>query len=104
MSAHSLLHDLANAAASSIKDPGDAGTIKLEGRSLGVCEIVTTGSQTRTLPAPVRSGQWVSLQAKTMAGAATITITGGINPNGDTTFVLTNAGDFIVLLSVRTAA
>lgn len=104
MSAHSLLRDLSEAQGSPIGDPGSGGTILLRDRSFGFCELVSAGAESRTLPAPTRSGQWVVVSAKTAVGAITLTVTGGYNPNGSTNFTLDAAGEFIVLCSVRTAA
>lgn len=104
MSAYSLLHDLYNAQSSPIKDPGASGTIKLEGRSGGHVELVSTGAESRTLPAPVDSGIFVGLSMKTDGGDITLTVTGGLNEDGDTTFTFDDAGQFLLLMSIRTAA
>ena len=104
MSAHSLLRELYTAQSKPIKDPGASGTIKLEGRSFGCCELVSATAESRTLPAPTASGVWVLLQFKTDGGDITLTVTGGFNEDGDTTFTFDDPGQYLLLVSVRTAA
>lgn len=104
MSAHSLLRELFEAESSPVKDPGASGTIKLEGRSHGHCELVSGTSESRTLPAPTASGIWFAASMKTDGGDITLTVTGGFNEDGDTSLTFSDAGQFYVFMSVRTAA
>lgn len=105
MSRHNVLEELGVAANSNIiKDPGNAGNILLQGRSLGVCELVSAGAETRTLPRPTAVGQRALISMITDAGDITLTVTGGINEDGDTTFTFSDPGQFLDLVSIRTVS
>lgn len=105
MSRHNVLEELGVAANSNIiKDPGSAGTILLQGRSLGICELVSAGAEARTLPRPTAVGQRAILSFITDGGDITLTVTGGINEDGDTTFTFSDPGQFLDLVSIRTVS
>lgn len=86
-------HSLANF---KIDDPGASGTIS--GRNSGYVDIVTAGAESRTVDTPVRGGLELTLNGKTLAGAATIAVTNYIGT--DDSLVLSTNGDCIVLKSV----
>lgn len=99
MSVHNILNKLADAAFV-IVDPGDAGTIAI--RQWGsVCNIVTAAAETRTLAQPTRSGILAMLNLDTDGGDCVITVTGGFNQTADTSVTLADAGDWILVLSVK---
>lgn len=103
MSAHNLLEELGEAQSLfSIVDPGASGTIKANGRSFAICNIATAAAESRTLPAPEAAGQYITLAMATDGGDCTITITGGWNEAGDTSYVFTDPGQFLLLTSVVT--
>ncbi len=81
------------------KDPGNAGTITVD-RTPCCVSLVSAGAETRTLAAPTRIGAEVVLGMKTDAGDITVTVTGGYNEDGDTTFVFSDPGQFIKLEAI----
>ena len=101
MSAHNLpsaLHD----ARAEIVDPGASGVIVV-GKGNAICNLVSATTETRTLSRPTAAGVFFTLHHRTAAGDITVTVTGGLNEDGDTTFVLSDAGQFITLLSIETS-
>lgn len=83
-----------------IPDPGNAATITVA-RNPSVVKIVSAGAETRTLSRPTKSGIQLLVQAKTIGGTVTVTVTGGYNTAGDTTFTLTATGQFYKFESVE---
>lgn len=84
-------------------DPGNAGSIYVD-RSPCLCEMVSAGAETRTMARPTKSGAIISVYAKTVGGTITLTVTGGFNQAGDTTFAFTAVGQFAVFQSFVTTA
>jgi hypothetical protein len=84
-----------------IKDPGNAGTISVD-KSPSVCNLVSAGAETRTLARPTREGAIVSLHHRTDGGDITVTITGGYDEEGTTTFTFTDPGQFLMLQGFTT--
>lgn len=82
-----------------IEDPGDAKTIYCDLWG-GLCSVVTTAAETRTLAQPQKAGAMVVVCLKTDGGDLTLTVTGGYNQAGDTSITLNTAGDFVALYSV----
>ena len=108
MSAHRTLKDLFKAFTTGIgpgilQDPGNAGTITVEHYGQ-VCEMTSTGVETRTKSRPDRPGIPFYLRLYTDGGDVTVTFTGGINAEGDTSAVFADAGDFMQLVSVQASA
>lgn len=101
MSAAKVLHDIFQA--DQYKDPGASGSITVD-RSPCYVALVSAAAETRTLKAPLRAGAIVTLAMKTDGGDITLTVTGGLNETGDTTFVFSDAGQFIQLTSVESAS
>lgn len=94
MSASQVLFEIQNAP-NKITDPGDAGTITVD-RALATVDLVSATAETRTLGRPVREGSIVSLHHLTDGGDITLTVTGGYNVNGDTTFTFSAVGQYAV--------
>ena len=101
MDSHNIgkgLHD----ASTTIKDPGDSGTIVVS-KSLGVCNLVSAAAETRTLSRPTEYGVVATLHMQTDGGDITLTVTGGYNENGDTTFTFSDVGQFAIFQSFETS-
>ena len=107
MTAHRVLQDLAKSTELDLLDPGDAGTIELD-RSMGVCSVVTAGSETRKIGSPQRTGVIITVCLKTDGGDLAITGKGGEILNSgsgtDTTATMADAGDSLTLISVSKGA
>lgn len=88
--------------ANQVADPGNAGTIVVD-RSPGVCNLVSAAAETRTLGRPTRAGCIFTLYHRTDGGDITLTITGGYNEDGETTFVFSDPGQFLMLQSFETS-
>lgn len=76
-----------------IADPGASGTIVVD-RQFGVVPLVTATAESRTLPRPLRTGIEITVYMLTDGGDCTLTVTGGYNEDGDTTFTFDDAGEF----------
>jgi hypothetical protein len=96
MSAHKVLFDIFRA--SEVPDPGDAETLTVD-RSPMVVPLVSAGAETRTLARPNRMGAIVTLFMKTDGGDITLTVTGGYNEDGDTTFTFDDPGEFAMFVA-----
>lgn len=79
-------------------DPGDAGTI-YDDRLIQYVQLVSTAAQTRTLARPRKLGVMMVLHMKTDGGDITLTVTGGFNLAGLTTYTFTDAGQIAVFVS-----
>lgn len=89
MSAHNTLQEIH--AASPMRDPGSGGTITID-RSPATVLLVSAAAETRTLARPTRAGAIALLVMKTDGGDITLTVTGGYNLAGATTYTFTDAG------------
>lgn len=94
MNAHNILQTIFRGAVA--LDPGNAGTINVD-RSPHVVGIVSATSETRTLARPTTLLSEAFIYMKTDGGDVTLTITGGYNEDGDTTFLFDDPGEFIHL-------
>ena len=107
MTAHRVLQDMAKSTELDLLDPGDAGTIELH-RSMGVCSVVTAGSETRKIGSPQRTGVIITGCLKTDGGDLAITGKGGeiLNSGSGTeaTATMADAGDTLTLISVSKGA
>ena len=108
MSAHRTLKDLYRAFIPNIgpgilQDPGDGGTIEpdMYGQT---CEMTSATTETRILERPNRSGIPFVLRLYSDGGTVTLTVTGGMNPDGDTEATFADAGDFLSFISVKASA
>lgn len=86
----------------SMPDPGNGGTIRVS-QDLQICEMVSTGAETRTLAAPTKSGIRFVLRLMTDGGDVVVTAPEGLNPDGDTVATFADASDILQLMSVATA-
>lgn len=101
MSAHNIKTE--NYFAPEQVDPGASGTILVD-KSPYVVGLASTGAESRTLAAPLRAGIRALLYMKTDGGDITLTITNGINEDGDTTFTFSDPGQFLELIAVYESA
>ena len=84
-------------------DPGDAGTIEIEGYG-AIVELVSTAAETRTLNPPVKAGILATIRMKTDGGDITMTATETLNVAANNTAVFADVGDQLVLLSVSASS
>ena len=98
MSGHRITADLLKAD-TALLDPGDTGKLRAEDW-VNVFELVSAGTEARTLANPVKSGQILIITLKTHAGTLTITADTGYNKDGDTTLAFDAALETILLVSV----
>lgn len=101
MSAHNILNDMNSAEVREV-DPGNAGVLTVT-KWFQQYNLISAGAETRTLPAPVKTGQMVCLAHKTDGGDITVTVTGGYDELGTTAFVLSDPGQFGLFMSIDDA-
>lgn len=105
MSAHRTLADIFRAFDSvgpgRLGDPGDTKTITVDTLWGSICHVTTETTETRTLDQPTRPGILAAVVLDVDGGDLTLTVTGGYNTNGDTSIVMGDAGDFIVVYSIE---
>lgn len=99
---HNIHHTLYRNAAR-MKDPGNAGTIRVT-EDLQICEMVSTAAETRTLAAPTKSGIRFVLRLMTDGGDVVVTAENGFNVTGETAARFADASDLLSLISVEYAA
>lgn len=102
MSAHNVPVWLHHAEALT-PDPGASGTITVD-KSPSICPLVSAGAETRTLARPTRIGVQLMLHFVTDGGNITLTVTGGFNEDGDTTFTFSDPGQWAFFISCQSAA
>ena len=95
---HRIHHDLYRAP-KGMSDPGNAKTI-LVTEDLQICEMVSTGTETRTLANPTKAGIRFVLRMLTDGGDITVTAANGLNVTGNTAAVFADVGDLLSLVSV----
>lgn len=100
MSGHRIPYDLFSQQNKAIKDPGSAGTIRVD-RDLAHVALVSAGAEARTLAVPTQANLRMLIYAKTLVGNVTLTITSGGDEAGDTSFVFTATGQYLNLVSVE---
>lgn len=101
MSAHKVGFDLY--AADPMDDPGASGTITVD-RSPAYVPLNSATAESRTLARPTRAGAIVTIAMRVDGGDITLTVTGGYNEDGDTTFTLSDPGQFITLVACEIAS
>lgn len=101
MDPHNIHHKFYNAD-KVMKDPGASGTIRVT-EDLQICEMVSTGAETRTLAAPTKSGIRFVLRMKTDGGDIVVTTPNGFNNAGESIATFGDASDLLNLISVETA-
>ena len=93
------LADLMKAASNVITDPGNAGAIPVTKN--GVCKLVTTGAETRTVADATAAGQILVLGMKTDGGDCVVTFASPYNQIGGTVVTFNDAGDFAVFVAIE---
>lgn len=96
MAGHKVLFDIHRA--EQALDRGNASTIICD-RSPMYVGLISAGAETRTLGRPTNVGEIITLVHKTDGGDITLTVTGGYNENGDTTFTFSDPGQFAMFVS-----
>lgn len=96
MSVKNIMRQLASNP--TMADPGASGTITVT-QSPVTCLLASAAAETRTLARPTKSGMILTLVMQTDGGNITLTVTGGYNENGDTTFSFTDPGQFVQFIS-----
>lgn len=101
---HRVHHDLYRGP-KILKDPGNAGIIRVNA-DLQVCELTTGASgETRTLANPTKPGIRFHLRLLTDGGGdAVVTASNGLNAALDTVATLADAGDYLEMVSVTLVA
>ena len=94
---------LGKLANNTIADPGNT-TKAIPVTASGICEIVTTGAETRTIAAPTFAGQVIVINMITDGGDCVITASAAINATGNNTMTFGEVGDVIGLVGRKTAA
>lgn len=79
-------------------DPGDTKSIYVD-RSPITVPLVSAAAEVRTLARPTRENAIVAIYCRTYAGDITLTVTGGYNVTGDTTFVFGAAKHWAIFQS-----
>ncbi len=102
MSAHNVTVDLFHAE-SITADPGASGVITVD-ESPTICHLTSATTETRTLARPTRQGAEVFIHMQTDGGDVTLTVTGGYNETGNTTFVFSDPGQWILLKACQSSA
>ena len=85
-----------------LTDPGNGKTIRPR-KDLLICEMVSTGAETRTLEDPVKAGIRLILRMLTDGGDIVVSCTNGFNNAGESKATFNDASDLLSLLSVETA-
>ena len=102
MSAHNAFRSMSHPGADvQVKDPGASGAIS-NSRS-GICFLTTAAAETRTLAAPTHAGLMLGLNLMTDGGNCVVTVAGAatVLDGTNNTITLNDAGDFILLMSVK---
>jgi len=102
MDAHNLSSNLYKGT-TYMPDPGSGNSIYVD-KSPIVCNLSSSGAETRTLARPTRGGAILTLHQQTDGGDITLTVTGGYNEAGDTTFTFSDVGQFATFISLETSA
>lgn len=85
-----------------LTDPGNGNVIRTR-QDLMICEMVSTGAETRTLEDPTKSGTRLILRMLTDGGDIVVSCTNGFNNAGENKATFNDAGDLLNLISVQTA-
>ena len=89
----------------SVKDPGNAGKIKmLPGQGRGLCELRSGGVETRTLSDPDAPDLELLLEMVVDGGNVTITASTAFNSTGNNTIVFSAVNQAILFRSIQASA
>ncbi len=102
MSGHRITQDM-HYGGTVLTDPGASGHIVVE-RSPCIVNMLSATAEARTLDIPTHAGDILTLHLQTDGGDITVTVTGGYNETGDTTFVFSDEGQFATFQSLQTKA
>lgn len=97
MSAYNVLNELGrarDASASFVLDPGASGVIRPLVTDVGVCELVSTGAQSRSLETAAVHGVGTRLIVILKTDGGDVTVTG----SDDGSVVLNDAGDYAIFI------
>ena len=98
---HRIHHDL-YLGPKTLDDPGDGNDIRAT-EDLSICEMVSTGTETRTLLAPTKPGIRLTIRMYTDGGDIVVTAAEGFNRDLETDATFADAGDILSLISVTLA-
>lgn len=82
-----------------VLDPGNGGAIQVY-KSPETVALTSAGAETRTLPRPTRPGTRLFLYARALGGNIVLTVPGGFNVAGTTTFTFSAVGHFCEFVSI----
>lgn len=85
-----------------LKDPGSGGTIEV--RQSGYLPLRSAGAEARTLPRPTTKGALLLIVMETDGGDITLTVTGGYDEVGSTTFTFSDPQQALLLFSTYESA
>lgn len=97
MSAHNIPFEL-HSTSIQMLDPGDAGTITVD-RNPCYVPLRSAAAETRTLARPTKTGVKAVLFMEDDGGDITLTVTGGYDEAGTTSFTFDDVGEFAVFES-----
>ena len=97
-----LTNTVHNALTADLADPGNAGAIPVT--DSGKCDLVSAGTETRTLAAPTYIGQMLLLSFKTKVGNITLTCATAVNQTGNNTILFDTAADSILLAAIASGS
>jgi hypothetical protein len=83
-----------------VRDPGSGTTINVDRHQM-VVPLVSAAAETRILAQPTKAGLLATINLATDGGNVTLTITGGYDLAGNTKLIFDDAGDFVMLYSVK---
>lgn len=101
-SAHNVLQVLQQANFETI-DPGASAALAMD-RNFQHIPLVSATSETRTLAAPTKAGQFLLLSHKTDGGDIVVTVATAYDEVGSTTLTFSDAGQFVLLGSVASGS
>ena len=102
MASHNIGHKIFEAQ-SECKDPGASGTFAIN-QSVSCINLVSAAAEARTMPDPAKAGCLVLLHHYTDGGDITVTFSTAFTEDGATTFVFSEVGQMLLLMSVRVSA
>lgn len=102
MSGHRILHDILQAPFA-IPAPANGATLTIDRQDM-VVPVASTAAWAITIAQPTKAGVRCMVVLDTDGGDLTLTVTGGYNADGDTTITFADAGDFVILASIKVGA